>query len=406
MLPRFGQKITEAILIFKESLISFRRNNNFGTAASLAYYGLFALIPLFLLVIFFLGNYIISSDAAIRGIEMLSSQLLTEFHNTIMSEIYYLAVNKDIWGFVSIAMLLWTVTPLVGAIRSAFAKTFRVEERPAYLRAKLLNILAVIVMLMVFIFLVISEILYSHLVSVYLEKLPMLLHISDLAAPLLITALFMSVFYFVFSPVKLRLPHLIAGAAVSAALWAVMSPAFTFFMTFNPHFGFAFGSLKAIFIILVWVYYSSSVILFGAEVMANTKRKDALLLKGMFLGKTSSGKARRRLITRFVKTYNSGDAVFKEGEKGDIMFYVLSGSVAISRHGQILRVMKEGEYFGEMSMLLNAPRTADAVAAENDTSLVVISQDNFETILREEPKIVISILKEMALRLKTTNEYL
>ncbi|MCL4457348.1 MAG: YihY family inner membrane protein [Nitrospirae bacterium] len=396
-----GQKITETSLILSESLKSFRRNNNLSASASLAYYGLFALVPLFLLVIFLLGNYIISSDAAIRGIETLSSRLLPEFHNTLMNEIYYLAVNKNLWGFIGIAGLFWTVMPLAGAIRSAFAKIFITEEGPAFLKAKFLNVLAVAALLLTFIFLVTGEIVYSHLVSMHLKKLPALFRITDIVAPMLITALFMSVFYFIFSPVKLRLPHLIAGATASAALWAIVSPAFTFFMTFNPQFGIAFGSLKAVFILLIWVYYSFAVILFGAEVISNSKRKDILLLKGMFLGK-----ARKGLITRFMNTCGSGETVFKEGGKGNDMFYVLSGSVAISRHGQILRMIKQGEYFGEMSMLLNAPRTADAVAAENGTQLISISKNNFENILREEPKIVISILKEMALRLKTTNEYL
>ena len=55
-------------------------------------------------------------------------------------------------------------------------------------------------------------------------------------------------------------------------------------------------------------------------------------------------------------------------------------------------------------MLLSAPRTATATAATPDTRLVVISHDNFDMILRENPGIVQKILKEMASRLKTTNE--
>jgi len=114
----------------------------------------------------------------------------------------------------------------------------------------------------------------------------------------------------------------------------------------------------------------------------------------------------RKISRRFVKTYNAGDAVFKEGEAGDCMFYILSGSVNIIKNEQVIRVMKQGEYFGEMSMLLNSPRTAAVIVREPDTQLVVISHDNFETILREEPQIALSLLKEMGERLKITSENL
>jgi CRP-like cAMP-binding protein len=66
--------------------------------------------------------------------------------------------------------------------------------------------------------------------------------------------------------------------------------------------------------------------------------------------------------------------------------------------------MVVGDYFGEMAMLIQAPRTAAAIAAAPDTRLVVISESNLETILRENPKIVVSFLKEMSGRLRSVNE--
>ncbi|NTW37913.1 MAG: cyclic nucleotide-binding domain-containing protein [Syntrophobacteraceae bacterium] len=96
--------------------------------------------------------------------------------------------------------------------------------------------------------------------------------------------------------------------------------------------------------------------------------------------------------------------LFHEGDFGDEMYYVLSGAISLSRKGNPLIDLKEGGYFGEMSMLLKAPRTATAIAVTDTTKLVVISQDNFELILRENPGIVQRILKEMAMRLKATNE--
>ena len=87
------------------------------------------------------------------------------------------------------------------------------------------------------------------------------------------------------------------------------------------------------------------------------------------------------------------------------MFYVIEGSVDINRDGKHICTMAAGEYFGEMSMLLGTNRSAAATASQ-ETKLIPISQDNFNIILRENAPIVLAILKEMADRLKDTDESL
>lgn len=359
---------------------------------------------MFLLVIYLSGHFIVSSKVAAKGLENLTSQLLPQFNEVILKEVYSLSRHRGIWGPISTIALFWAVTPLAGALRSAFANTFNVDEQPSFLKAKILDVIAVVVILLLFIFLVVSEIFYSKVIAVFLKSLPVLLYASDLIAPLLITMSFMSVFYYVLSPVKLKLAYLLAGSLTTAILWSLIRPGFTLFLTFNPNFGFAFGSLKAIFIILVWVYYSFAVILFGAEVTANIRKKNALLLKLVFASEHISDKVNRKLMEKFGRTCNAGETIFNEGDKGDDMYYILSGSVNISRKDQTIRVMQKGEYFGEMSMLIQAPRTATTTAIEPATKLLRISQENFEMILKEDTRIILSILRELSARLKLTDE--
>lgn len=402
MLAEFREKIADTLFILKESLKSFQKNNNFRVSAALAYYGFFALIPLLLLVIYFLGNYIISSTTALKGVESLISQLLPQFNNVITREVYTLSQHKGVWGTLSIIVLFWAITPLTGGLRGAFLNIFKTDKKIPFLKAKLLDVVAVLIILILFVFLVISEIFYPVMVGTFLRNFPFFLNIVNFIAPLLITMLFMSFFYLVFSPVKLKFSYLLIGSLVTAVLWSIMRPLFSLFLTFNPNYGVTFGSLKAVFIIFVWVYYSFSVILFGTEVIANVWRKNAMLLKGVFLDSQISDKKHRRLMRKFGRSYGLGEIIFREGDIGSDMFFILSGLVNISKNEQILKVMKQGDYFGEMSMLIQTPRTATATVVEPDTQLLVISQDNFEIILREEPKIILSVLKEMALRLKLT----
>lgn len=406
MPTRFREKIADSFFILKESAKSFQKNNNTGTSAALAYYSFFAIIPLLLLVIYFLGNFILSSQAALRGVEALASQMFPQFKTVITNEIFSLSQHKNIWGILSVIALFWSITPLAGGLRNAFLKIFKSDKKIPFLKAKLFDSAAVLMILTLFMTLVLSQIFYFVIIESFFKKLPFFLGIADVIAPLLMILLFMSFFYLVFSPVKLKVGYILTGAAVTALLWSLMSPLFTVFLTYNPDYGVAFGSLKTVFILLVWVYYSFSVILFGIEVIVNVKKKEALLLKGVFLEPQVSDKKHKRLMKKFGKSYNSGEVIFKEGDIGSDMFFVLSGAVNISKNEQTLKTMREGDYFGEMSMLIQSPRTAAAIAAEPDTQLLIISQDNFEIILREEPKVLLSVLKEMAQRLKNTTEYI
>ena len=88
------------------------------------------------------------------------------------------------------------------------------------------------------------------------------------------------------------------------------------------------------------------------------------------------------------------------------MYYLQAGAVRLERGGHTLQTMTAGGYFGEMSMLIDTPRTAGAVAAAPDTRVIEISRENFETILRDHPPVAVTILRELAARLKATDERL
>ena len=222
--------------------------------------------------------------------------------------------------------------------------------------------------------------------------------------PPLAGALFLAIFFLVFSPVRLEGWNILVSAIFTAGLWSVVRPLFVAFLQYNPDYGLTFGSLKAIFVLIVWVYYTFAVILFGTELLANIRRREALLLSRFFEDRKSDAAPFPVVPSRFIRSHEPGEVIFEEDSTGREMFYILSGSVRILKKGHLLREMVAGDYFGEMAMLIQAPRTAAAVAAAPDTRLVAISESNLETILRENPKIVVSFLKEMSGRLRSVNE--
>jgi N-acyl-L-homoserine lactone synthetase len=100
--------------------------------------------------------------------------------------------------------------------------------------------------------------------------------------------------------------------------------------------------------------------------------------------------------------HGAGDVVIRHGEAGSAAFVVVSGRAAvIDARGEEVAKLEEGELFGEISLLSNAPRTA-TIRAETDLDLMVIERAALRAQLRENPRAADSMLELLANRLETT----
>jgi CRP/FNR family transcriptional regulator, cyclic AMP receptor protein len=112
------------------------------------------------------------------------------------------------------------------------------------------------------------------------------------------------------------------------------------------------------------------------------------------------------------KQYKAGQPVFEMGEQGSSMYVVLSGAVQIflppkEKDGErvVLKDTRTGEYFGELALFDDKPRSA-SVAATVDTTLLELTRDEFAEHLARSKTAALAILSEMAERLRETNAML
>ncbi len=397
----FRHKMDVGLFILRESVRSFIRHRGVEKAAVLAYNSFFALFAVFLLVLFVVGQIMASSEAAMGAVERMAAQLFPLGSDSIMREVRGLAEQR-LWGLLSLPILFWTVTPLAAAIRGAFDQAYGHDRDLPFFKERLMDVLAVSMMLLLLVALVITEIVYAIVLSVLAGRLSFLVRMADMVIPLLVTVGLLTFLHYAFTPGKTRIAGVLAGSVVSALFLTLIGPIMTAIMQFNPNFGVAFGSLKAVFILLLWVHYSYMAILIGVELSANFVHRDALMVRELFETPDILRQNIERL-GKMVKTYEGGDVVFREGDEGSNMFFVVQGEVEMTRGGQVLRVMKAGEYFGEMAMLLKASRAATATVKGGAARIVTIPAANIEAVLAQNPKIALTVLREMADRLRKTD---
>ena len=110
-----------------------------------------------------------------------------------------------------------------------------------------------------------------------------------------------------------------------------------------------------------------------------------------------------------IRKVGAGENVIKEGEASSRFFVILDGGAEIRRQGETVAELAPGDFFGEMGLLDDSPRSADVVTTE-PTHLLVIHRDDFNTLLHDQlqlsQKVLWSFCRVLTIRLRDTNESL
>jgi CRP/FNR family cyclic AMP-dependent transcriptional regulator len=114
------------------------------------------------------------------------------------------------------------------------------------------------------------------------------------------------------------------------------------------------------------------------------------------------------LFERFLRSYQRNEVIFEEGNQGDEMFIIHRGSVRILKkttggEERSLSILGPGEFFGEMALIDNSPRSASAIAEEQDTQLIVLDKSKFTYMVQQLPDFSLAIMRKLSQRLREIN---
>ncbi|HEX2463538.1 MAG TPA: cyclic nucleotide-binding domain-containing protein [Thermoanaerobaculia bacterium] len=108
-----------------------------------------------------------------------------------------------------------------------------------------------------------------------------------------------------------------------------------------------------------------------------------------------------------VVQFAPGEVIFSEGDVGGEMFILQAGRVEIVKliggEDRRLAILEKGDFFGEMSMLEEMPRNATARAVDHVSALTV-SPITFDQMLRENPEIVVRMMRKLSARLRQVED--
>ena len=105
------------------------------------------------------------------------------------------------------------------------------------------------------------------------------------------------------------------------------------------------------------------------------------------------------------RVYKEGESVVKQGEKGIGFFLILDGGVEVRKDGRRVASLSTGDFFGEMALFREQPRTADVVAVR-PTRCLVLSRWEFWGFAADNARLLRGMMEVIVRRLGDTSKAL
>ena len=111
------------------------------------------------------------------------------------------------------------------------------------------------------------------------------------------------------------------------------------------------------------------------------------------------GRIRRRLAeTGKRRTYAPGDEMVREGSSGTALYVMLSGDARVERAGERIGSVTAGDFFGELALIEEHPRSASVIAV-TEVECLLFPAWEFTALLQEHPEIAVPIMRVLIERL-------
>lgn len=254
--------------------VGFYNSDNLTYAASIAYYAILSLFPVFMLIFALFGR--VTVDAADRStvlgfiLRYFPSQF--DFITTQLDSFRTSGLPLSVAGTIA---LIWGALGFFGAISTAVNYAWGVEKQRSFWKHKLFSFLmlsvAGLILLIALLLVSASEMVGASWFAGVLAHFPGLLVLRSLTTHYATTLLFIVVVGFVYYFVpnaKVRFRDVWVGALVTGLLWKGALALFSWYVRDMTHFTRVNGSIAAVVVFLIWVYTQAVILLYGVEFTA------------------------------------------------------------------------------------------------------------------------------------------
>ncbi len=261
--------------VILESIISFNDDRGFVLSSSVSFYFILSIIPFTLFAFSVLGTLLTDknfAESVYKGLGILlanSDATIKWLREQVLDA---LIANRGATSLTGAFALLFVSVGMFRSLEYAMNHVFGVRPRN-YIKSYLIGIVVSLILnTLLLLGVVLSPVFdllsasQNHTIQSILSKSPWLTVAFDWVTSVLLFALVCLILYYILPNTKQRFRDVFLGALTAGLLWEVLKIIFSWYLSYFKNIQLVYGALAAVFGAVIWVYLSTTIIIFGAEV--------------------------------------------------------------------------------------------------------------------------------------------
>jgi membrane protein len=263
------KKILKNFGLLWQALRKFNDDNGFFLSSGIAFNILINLIPFILLLLALVGTYLYNDQEVLNHIRGYFRDVAPALDPKIMGNLIDLIQKRRIVGILGFVGLLWFSTWVFGSLRIALNIVFRAEKSQGMLRGIGIDLLMI---LLAGILLLVSMILSPLVIWLqgYQGQIPVVMGptiqwILKYLLPFFLTFCMFCLIYKIVPNKRVHFKSALQAALFTSLLWELAKHLFTWYVVHLAEYSVFYGSFSTFVIFVLWVYYSSTILVVGGE---------------------------------------------------------------------------------------------------------------------------------------------
>ncbi len=385
----------------------FYTNDLLSYAAACAFGFFYSFIPIVLMILVVLVRFMRAKPQIVTDLLNVNS-LLTDFINLENMAVSIQQIKKITnFEIVITIAIVWMARRFFRALIMSLRRIFKQNYHNKANRNQLFIfvgevLITILLSSIVFVIATFRTIMQLPLLEGLAARFPELFHIFTSVIvtgfPFVLIFLTVTAVYKFVSRSQPSLPaSMLASLLCTVSFWVVQK-VMRMFINVN-RYNLVYGVLSNAIVMLAIAYAFFIIFLFFAQFLFVTQFFDTLLLSELYLLPDRDDTSLRSTIKRLlfirpdsflndgshVINLKKGDYIYRQGDSGADAYYIVQGTVLLSRKNSLL-FLGQGAFFGEEAGMLEEAREEDAQAG-SDAKIVRISEETFFSLLERNPKV-------------------